>query len=159
MTVTSTPTDFKQPVLEYDNSLKGFVTVQPYIYEYGTDKFLTRIKIPAGQVYDKASIPSVLHFLARPDGPVEGPALIHDMFYVFKGKLPKGWVVVVSNQVEYKDNLQLLALEKEDNIPWSREQADKLFRKMCIEAGLPVWRANSYYHSVRHYPPNWFLGW
>ena len=137
--------DFQQPVLQYNARTKLFRLVEEYEFEWGPEDARKRLICPAGFEYDKASVPKMLRWLARPDGPWEAAALFHDRLYLFKGKLPLGEFQVCIDGKWHNDSS-----------PWTRKQADKLLQMMGVLGGASTLQARRYYWAVRIWPENWF---
>ena len=150
MTTFSTPECFLQPVLRWDAKSKDWQLVEDYVFTWGNTKegFIKKLHIPAGQDYDKASVPQLLWGIARPDGPWEAAALIHDMLYKHKGLLDKGWYQTwVAEKQEWKECGK-----------WNRGEADEMLEYMGVLGGAPKAQAAQYKWAVKLYPPNWFKG-
>lgn len=146
MTTYSTPENFRQPILEW---VKGreFVLIDDFDFQWHDGSVIKRITVPAGYNYDKASVPRFLWGIARPDGPWEAAALIHDRLYQFKGKLPAG---------EYK--VQVGGFWHEDTAPWTRAQADDMLEWLGILGGASKAEAARYKWAVKLWPGNWLKG-
>lgn len=72
------------------NGLSRTLTDTPIIFRYKSVVY--KIVIPAGFVFDGASIPRITWTLLglTPHGDMDGPALPHDYIYHHQGKLPQG---------------------------------------------------------------------
>lgn len=143
----STPIIFRHPALEYNKDSRFWRLVRPYQFVWDVGVFQKRITIPAGFEYDKASVPRRLWCIARPDGPWEAAALLHDRFYLFKGKLPAGEFETFVDGEWYPDPS-----------PWTRKQADQLLKYMGYLGGASEDEAYLYYCAVRLWPENWLKG-
>jgi len=144
MTTYSTPDNFKQPVLQYMAGKNDFVLIEDYIFTWTLAGIERKLYFPAGQDYDKASVPPILWGLARPDGPFEASSLAHDLIWLYKGRLPKGWY-----QTKVKG-------EWVDGSPWNTKQSNDLFEWMSVLGGASKAKAKMYRTFVELYPPNWF---
>lgn len=85
------------------------------------------IVVRKGFVCDGASAP--VRSSVRKDGRIRAAALVHDYLYRNLGRAT-------------------------DALSFSRKGADKLFRKIMLEAGMSRWKAGKAYWAVR-----WFGGW
>jgi len=143
----STPQNFRHPVLEYDEELKLWRLVENYtfIWDDPKTKRMERLHIPAGEVYDKASVPRALWSVARPDGPWEGPALFHDILYKKKGDM--------GDMYHVADGGKWVLGPK-----WSRWRADWFLGWTGKLGGASYLGASKYTWAVRLYPPNFFKG-
>ena len=144
MTTYSNPTNFKQPVLQYTQGKKDFVLIDDYVFTWSLNNIERQIAIPAGQDYDKASVPPIFWGIARPDGPYEASSLLHDLIWLYKGKLPTGWYKVKINGAW------------ENGSPWTMRQSNDLFEWMSFLGGATKTQAKLYRTAVEIWPPNWF---
>lgn len=121
---------------------EGYRLEDPYFYQWQDDRgFWRRIAVPAGFLYDGASVPRLVWTMTGivPDGLIRAAALLHDFLYEHRGAFPygslqfyhSGWCKDVSGVV------------------WSRKQADELLYRVMIEAGCSPWKAKLSYTSVR----------
>lgn len=99
-----------------------------------------RLTVPAGYVYDGASVPRWLWSVTGilPDGLQREAALLHDWLYEHRGAPPapsyeragvRGWEACAE--------------------VWTRGAADRLFGRLMREAGVPKVRRRSAYLAVR----------
>lgn len=100
-----------------------------------------RITIPSGFRYDGASVPRIFWTLTgiKPDGLQRAAALVHDMIYVQKGDLPEGMQEQEVSPGSWKPTYG----------KWSRYDADRLFRRMLLRAGMKKGRVKMMYFAVR----------
>jgi hypothetical protein len=116
-------------------------------YEYRWTKFDTiyRITIPAGFIYDGASVPRIVWTISgiTPDGLIRAAALVHDWIYFHAGKLPNGSHQYLNTDAHWSDILGR----------WRREHADRIFARIMREANVPKSKRRMAYRAV------WFFGW
>lgn len=114
---------------------------ETYTYYWTRNGTQYRIIVPEGFRNDGASIPRIFWTILglTPDGLIRAAALIHDFILVNKGRL--------------KENHQLLlwAGWKECGKLIDKKSADKLFKQIAIESGIPKWKANIAYLAIRFY--------
>lgn len=129
-----------RPICEPINAkLSRTLTDTEYVWEVGGYQF--KLFIPAGYIFDGASIPWFAWSLLRlaPHGIMDTPALPHDDIYHHKGKIPQGfywiWNKYDSEWVECSE-------------PIPREIADLLLEQLCVFSGacekrraLEMWAA------------------
>lgn len=84
------------------------------------------IRVHAGFTFDGESIPPAIHWLVPPFGQSKRGACVHDYLYRHGG---------------YYKNLRL--------VPVTRQQADAVYRELITAKGLPAWRANMRYLTLR----------
>lgn len=139
----------REPKVKVVGNIDGkemYRTLEPYSYGWDHDGVTHRIEVPAGFLFDGASIPA----LARPwFGGVWSlgiaPPLIHDWLYHWKGRLPQGshsiWV-----SGEWCD-----ALQRSDGKRncWPRTDADRLFGRHMRQSGVTKFRRRWGYRAVR----------
>lgn len=123
------------------NRYRSYITDEEYTYDHKEGDKHYRFIVPEGFKYDGASVPriywTIVGFL--PDGLGRAAALIHDYIYVYKGKIPKGHLLVKDDSgqwVEYQGE-------------WIRKRADKLFLSLLIKGGVPKIRRNLAYWAVK----------
>lgn len=87
----------------------------------------TIITVPSGFVFDGESIPLFLQWLSPPFGDSKRGACVHDYLYRHAG---------------YYDNYGAFH-------PVSRFQADNVYHELILANGLPAWRANIRYYTLR----------
>lgn len=95
-------------------------------YQTKKDFVAFSVYIPKGTLFDGASVPVAVHSISgmRNGHPAMlAASLLHDWLYRFHGILP--------------------------NREFTRKEADLLFKRMCLEAGLSSWRADLAYRAVR----------
>ena len=113
-----------------------------YEWEHTSDGASTRYRlgVPAGFVYDGASVPRLLWTITGylPDGLQREAALLHDWLYVHEGAPPP-------------PSYRVFAEEGWEDCPevWTREAADRLFGRLMREAGVPKLRRRLAYRAVR----------
>ena len=111
-----------------------------YAYEWTRRGKRYRIFVPAGFIYDGASVPRLVWTISglTPDGLMRAAALIHDYLYEYRGELPTGgW------QCQDGD------LWRDVGTAWTREQADKIFETILRESGVSAYRRKLAYAGVR----------
>lgn len=105
---------------------------------------LNRIEIKKGFRWDGASVPKVFWRLGfTPDGPHRAAALVHDLLYIYKGKLPESMFLARYAEVDWHSQ----------SGGFNRRDADRMFGKLMKEAQIP-----SFYRAVMF----WFVrifGW
>jgi hypothetical protein len=116
---------FQQPRA---HARKDGLYVLDVAYVYETDLISPvgwwAVNIPAGFVWDGASVPRLLWTLSgiRPGGRMVGPSLVHD--YLYRRRRPT-------------------------NCDYTRKDADQLFRYLMLKAGLSKMKARRAYWAVR----------
>ncbi|MEE8251015.1 MAG: DUF1353 domain-containing protein [Gemmatimonadales bacterium] len=112
-------------------------------YEYCWELLDTRyrIVIPAGFIYDGASIPRFVWTLTglRPDGLHRAGALVHDWIYRHKGKLPASSHQYLDKNGQWRNVIG----------QWSRKDADRMFARLMREFGVSKFRRRMAYRGVR----------
>lgn len=106
---------------------------EDYEYVWITNNVVNKIKVPKGFRYDGATVPRILWSITGilPDGPHRAGTLLHDWIYKFEGNLPEGSHTFISyNEYNLTPNFHKVIGK------WSRKDADKLARKMWVEAGV-----------------------
>lgn len=81
----------KQPLVRsVTRSLSVTESPTRYVFEYKGHVY--KIVVPEHFLFDGASIPRLLWTVLglAPHGPMDGPALIHDFIYHYRGSLPEG---------------------------------------------------------------------
>jgi hypothetical protein len=111
-----------------------------WAYVWYADGVAWRIRVPAGFVYDGASVPRVGSLLLGiyPDGLQRAAALVHDYFYRHRGLLPAG---------NFCKNVG--AGWEPVPVRWTRAEVDKLFANMLAVAGVGKLRRRTMYLAVR----------
>lgn len=140
-------TGISQPI-NIPISERGYRLVAPYCYDWEHQKNTYRLEVPAGFIYDGASVPRIVWTLSglRPDGLIRAAATVHDFMYHHKGQLPSGSVRKLENPYS---QIQV-------SLPWSRKNADKLFARMMREAGVSKYRRRLAYLAVRVFGRIWW---
>lgn len=149
MTTYSTPADLKFPILEWDDPAELWRLTEDFIFCWDDPKTKRKEKLfaPAGEKYDKASVPRPLWGLARTDGPWELPSFWHDENYKHKGIWPPGWYQYWSGQAWV------------EGPRWNRVRADWFLGWTAqLSPHVSAFEAGEYVWAVRSYPPNWFKG-
>jgi hypothetical protein len=102
------------------------------IFVRGLPYFIT---IPAGFIYDGASVPRVLWSLSglTPDGLIRAASLVHDWIYVHKGE-----VLAMHKNIKYPLKL-------------TRAQTDRIFLDHMANSGMGWWERNTAFAAVRAY--------
>ena len=128
-------------------SKKYYKLVEDYGYRWTHDGSAYRIQVPAGFIYDGASVPRLLWsvFGLRPDGLIRAAALVHDWIYRFAGQLPRG-----------RFQRQVDGAWADVDGGWSRYDTDRLFGRMMRETGVSQFRRRCAFLAV-----HWFghSGW
>jgi hypothetical protein len=93
------------------------------------------ITIPAGYLYDGASVPRALWSVSglTPDGLIRAAALVHDWIYVHKGRIPS-----FHGHIPCKLRL-------------TRAQTDRIFLDHMEWSGMGWWARNIAFSAVRAY--------
>jgi hypothetical protein len=131
------PVDGRPHGLKHDRAYK-LAHDYSYVWEHKGRKY--RIFIPAGLVYDGASVPRFAWSITglRPDGLLRAAALVHDFIYIHEGDMPPGtWQKKVSGKWADMET------------DWKRKQADRMFGRLLREAGVSGWRRRIAYKAVR----------
>ena len=99
-----------------------------------------RVTIPKGFVYDGASVPQWLWSITglRPDGLIRAAALVHDFFYRYGGKPPKGTIAKNYHNRWYQ-------------VPFrcTRKAADHFFFQIMEDFSMPWLKRTLAYRAVR----------
>lgn len=131
------------------NGKEGYRLCQPYVYIWWKDQVIRRIKIPEGFEYDGASVPRLAWTLTgiERDGLQRAAALVHDMLYQHRGKLPDG----VYQRLEHVIDPVVGSCDAFVNVsePWTRAAADRMFCRLLREAGVSQRRRRLMYFAVR----------
>ena len=109
------------PVVEAVNrKLSRTIYETKYVFEM--DGRIYKLIVPAGYVFDGASIPWIAWSLLRlsPHGIMDGPSLPHDFIYEHQGKMPEGSFFIQSA----KDKGEWWAC----SVPITRSQSDALLK-------------------------------
>lgn len=122
--------------------VRKYQLVEDYAYVWRAGGRTRRIVVPAGFVYDGASVPRLGWTLAGilPDGLIRAAACVHDWIYINKGRLDDG------SYQEFNHQSQQWVRTRCDV---TREEADRMFCRIMREAGLPKWRRRIAYRAVR----------
>ena len=120
------------PLVTYVGPGNRWRLEEAYSYQDGP----TRIIVPAGFLFDLASIPRIFWWLIAPFELSVAAPLLHDFLYHHRGDLPPGTV--------------------EPSRPYTRLEADRLFRTVMETEGVPAWRRTLAFLAVRGF--GW-LGW
>jgi hypothetical protein len=107
-----------------------YEVTKDYTYQYGA----TKITVPKGFRYDRASIPRAFWVIIDKDSLSNVAPLFHDFLYRNGGKLPNNLVT------PYRS--------------FSREETDKLFLELMTNCGVDFLRRQAAYEAVRN-----FSGW
>jgi hypothetical protein len=121
--------------------------VDDYIYTWekkgkgGPSSFKYRITVPAGFIFDGASVPRIAWTISGilPDGLIRAAALVHDWLYRYKGNLPEGSYQYLAPDGNWSN---LYAI-------WSRKNSDRLFGRIMREARVPKRKRRAAYRAVR----------
>lgn len=129
------------------------LTTEPSITEWMNRKVKERIVVPSGQITDYSSIPEkgLLGWMARrlgfkKDAPYfTRSGKIHDCLYFalkhWGGVLPPGWYQYFNPYSNRWENTTAYQ--------WTRQQADAIWRRVCIEDGCPEAIAKRGYRFLR----------
>ena len=122
-------------------SEKDYRLVEDYLYRWEKIEHEYRITVPAGFIFDGASVPRLAWTISgiRPDGLIRAAALIHDWLYQHDGLLPAG-----SHQFKGEDESWKNLVGR-----WSRKDADRLFARIMREAGVSKVKRRLAYLAVR----------
>lgn len=114
---------------------------EPWSYCWrAPDGYERRLKIPAGFIYDGASVPQLVWTISGiiPDGLIRAAALVHDYLYVYRGNVPRGTYQKLVDG-EWVD-LQW---------GWTRRECDKMFCRIMRESGVERGKRRMAYRAVR----------
>jgi hypothetical protein len=130
---------FAQPIVQTVG--RSYSLIKPYRYTWA-DGLRCRVTIPVPFKWDGASVPRLLWSVSgvRPGGPFLAASLVHDAFYRYGGRLPDRWFELQS---------RIPATGWWPHPPYTRKEADELFRRMLIEAGVGWWQYHRAYWAVR----------
>jgi hypothetical protein len=105
-------------------------TLQPNEYQYDHQQRRYRLVVPAGYLFDGASIPRFFWTMLglAPHGDMDGPALAHDIIYQYQGKLPSGVLFVWKPFVGWEACTETV----------SRATADQLLKALCVHFKVVV---------------------
>lgn len=114
--------------------------VQDYSYVWENKGYFYRLNVKKGFKYDLASVPNCLGWLIdmHPDGLHRTAATVHDLLYERKGVLLPGEFQILAG----KDWINF-------DIPWTRQDADKLFARILRESGVSKFKRRMAYRAVR----------
>ena len=137
--------DYHQPsIVQIGDRLYLLVEDWTFTWNY-TEVVESCINVPAGFVYDGASIPRMFWriFGVTPDGVHRAAAIVHDWIYTFDGDVPSGSITrsVLQPDCTYK---KLDTIDK-----WTQKDCDKFFKKMLLDTPLPRWKVQTMYIAVR----------
>lgn len=100
----------------------------PYRYTWEQDGQMVRLTVPAGFVYNGASVPSFLWSIYAPHA-LDRAAVFHDFIYRDNGILPFG-----AHQVQWNGSWTTITPI------WTRSAADRLFEKhLAMDPQGPGW--------------------
>lgn len=119
---------------------EGYVLAKDYTYLYERDSKTYTIKIKKGFKYDGASVPRWAWSITglTPDGLMRGASLLHDIIYVYKGKLTTNAKYV---EVRYKN--------KKVELDFTRKEGDQLFLKMLKDSQMTWLKRNIAFIGVK----------
>ncbi len=120
------------PVVTYIGPGNRWRLEEAYEYQDGAHA----ITVPAGFIFDLASIPRVFWWLISPFELSIAAPLLHDFLYANEGDPPEGSI----------DPPRI----------YTRKEADLLFRTIMEIEGVPSWRRSTAYWAVRSF--GW-IGW
>lgn len=102
------------------------------------------INIPAGFICDGASVPRIVWTGSglTPDGLLRAAALVHDWIYYHKGRVH---AYSLNRGMDIEGQM----------ISVNREDADRIFLRLMLAAGMPGWRAKVAWRAVRIFGPRW----
>lgn len=151
--IISTQEKVVQPILQFDDKTGLWRLMEDFCFEWTDPKTgrRERIIIPAGRLYDKASVPRPLWGIARTDGPWELPSLLHDTAFFYLqhgGSFPSGIYQVRQPDGTWTDG-------PKRNQTWANWLL--AFSAECTKR-ISKWEANEYRLAVTLYPENWFKG-
>lgn len=113
------------PVVSYLLDRQRWVLEAPYAYTDGSH----RIMVPQGFEFDLASVPRLFWSVIAPFELSIAAPLLHDFLYRYQGEPPPGAI--------------------EPPRRYGRLDADRLFRRVMEEEGVPPWRRLLAYAAVR----------
>lgn len=105
------------------------VLVRPYAYNLSKD---TRIVVPAGFVWDQASVPRVFWSFISPFDLSPAAALIHDWLYRWAGQIPEP--SFQTQRLHHPD--EWISVHRE----FTRREAEDIFQDSMRRSGIPLWR-------------------
>ncbi len=119
---------------------KNSVTLKEWRMMFSIDGVMYWLIIPAGFVFNGASIPRLLWTLLglAPHGVMDGPALPHDFIYQFQGKLPAGSLKTLKDNVPVDSNRII-----------TRSEADTLLGQLCEYFNINGYRSWMVWAGVR----------
>lgn len=117
---------------------------EDYTFELFKDNCLYRITILKGFTYDGASVPRIFWTLSglRPDGLIRAAALIHDLFYVYKGVLDESCKYVKVYSIVNGE-------EKESSIKLTRRESDILLSQDMLNFNMTKLQASTAFIAVQ----------
>lgn len=150
MIIISTPERFVFPVLQWRDDVDLWQVYFDYCFQW-TDKRKAerRFTVPAGKLYNKASVPRPLWGIARTDGPWEAGSLMHDTAWEYMqngGEFPAGMYQIK------KDGVWV------DCKRMTQAFSNDLLEYMGVLGGAGRFEAWKYKMAVSLYLPNWFKG-
>ena len=133
---------FLEPVVvNIDDNLWCLVTDYNYSWEFEGKEFSITIK--AGFQTDLASVPRIFWSIIPPFGKHSAAAVIHDSLYTGNGN------------VRIQDGIFLLD-GKEFTQKFSRDECDRLFLRICKEAGTGSIKLYTMYYALKAFG---FIAW
>jgi len=136
---------YNQPnIIPISNTL--YLLVEDWRYEWEYDSNISaEILVPAGFIYDGASIPRIFWSIlgVTRDGVHRAASLVHDWIYTYDGRLPDGSVV---RRIKMSDG-SVKVLDTYDK--WSRRDCDRFFKKMLLQTSLGWLKTQIIYIAVR----------
>lgn len=100
-----------------------------------------RVRAPQGLITDVASIPRIVWTFGglTPDGLYRNAAVIHDVLYMWQGKMPSGWFQQLNGQLQWVDA----------GGQWSKDDCDRMFLRIMKACGVDRDTRTKMYWSVK----------
>lgn len=133
------------------NERNGFVEVvtEPWTCRWSYRENIRTLAVPAGYTWDGASVPRIAWTAIgiTPGGLADGPSLAHDVLYRAAGGRKKERLCGCTIQTLYGVDVVV-----------DRDEADWLFKEMCVFAGMRRSRAVVAYGAIRIFGEKYWGG-
>lgn len=124
-----------QPVLSAKND-QYWTLVENFNYSWTFEDRTFSITVNKGFLTDLASVPKIFWPIVAPFGLVNPAAVLHDALYQGNGNiLPQDGTFTLNDQPFTKS--------------FSRDECDRLFLRLCRLSGVPSWRSQVMYWSLK----------
>ena len=134
--------------------------VEDFEYIWVNNGVKHKLKVPAGQIWDGASIPLTATVLTKilpgfetiyPMGMHAYATLGHDYIWEYKGRLPEG-----AYEVQTSQGWVDARYDKKGKPVWTFKTSNKLFARMLREDGVGTKERRAMYLAVQYTPIAWW---